>query len=258
MGAGTSPTIGKDGTIFCGWDKLYAVNPDGTVKWKYDPGSHNVIEGGTPCISADGTIYFGTRREPYNGGEIIAVDSNGAEKWRKRICNVWCWFAPVISEDGTVYIGSSTDEFDGEGYISVGYLYAFNVKDPDAPSDPIISGPRDVDVKTETNYSFQSTSLLGNDVYYWIDWGDGDWKRDIWVGPFVSGENGKIGHTWSKTGTYTIKTRCKDSDNLWSDWSEFDITVIKSRNHATSVSVWLRFLDSFPILQRILNILSVH
>ena len=31
--AGTSPTIGQDGTIYAGWSQLYAINPDGSVKW---------------------------------------------------------------------------------------------------------------------------------------------------------------------------------------------------------------------------------
>jgi len=252
VGGGTSPIIGQDGTIYCGWDKLFAVNPDGTVKWTYDPGGSNVIEGGTPCISADGTIYFGTRIEPYNGGNIIAVDSNGNEIWRERIATEWCWFAPVIGEDGTVYIGSSTKEFVDShgGCISVGYLYAFNEKDVNAPSTPVITGRKEPPSKSAITYGFLSKSPLGNDVYYYIDWGDGDWNIDYWLGPYTPGTMAFFNHSWSKPGDYTIRCRCKDSDNLWSDWSEYKVSV--PRNHAIHNSFWLRFLDLFPILERIL------
>jgi outer membrane protein assembly factor BamB len=119
VGAGTSPTMGQDGTVYAGYDHLYAINPiNGSVKWTFDPGVGRSIQGATPCHSADGTIYFGTHIYESDGGEIIAVNQNGTEKWRKMIANDWVDSAPAIAEDGTVYIGSSWQP-DG------GYLHAF-------------------------------------------------------------------------------------------------------------------------------------
>jgi outer membrane protein assembly factor BamB len=123
VGAGTSPTIGQDGTIYCGYSKLYAINPtDGSVKWTFNPGSDRRIRGGTPCNSIDGTIYFGTHIGEYYGGEIIAVNPNGTEKWRKMIATDWVDSAPAIAEDGTIYIGSTCEPSDG-------YLHAFGPGD---------------------------------------------------------------------------------------------------------------------------------
>ena len=45
-GAGTSPTIGEDGTIYCGYYKLKAINPDGSLKWEFNPGVDRSIRGG--------------------------------------------------------------------------------------------------------------------------------------------------------------------------------------------------------------------
>ncbi|MBE3122625.1 MAG: PQQ-binding-like beta-propeller repeat protein [Thermoplasmata archaeon] len=113
--AGTSPTIGQDGTIYAGWSQLYAVNPvNGSVKWIFN--SSGAIQGGTPCNSLDGTIYFGTI-----SGYLIAVNPNGTEQWRAPIGQ--CESAPAIGEDGTIYIGS----MDGNGY---GYLNAFGPGEP--------------------------------------------------------------------------------------------------------------------------------
>jgi outer membrane protein assembly factor BamB len=97
--AGTSPTIGLDGSIYCGYRDLYAINPEnGSVKWVYDaPGT---LEGGTPCSSIDGTIYLGT----WEGGYLIAVNPDGTEQWRKPIGSTDS--PPAIGADGTVYIGS--------------------------------------------------------------------------------------------------------------------------------------------------------
>jgi len=31
----TTPAVGKDGTIYLGADYVYAINSDGSIKWKY-------------------------------------------------------------------------------------------------------------------------------------------------------------------------------------------------------------------------------
>ena len=104
VGAGTSPTIGQDGTIYCGWKQLIAVDPNGTKKWAFDPGPVGEIEGGTPCHSVDGTIYFGT-----SGGYLIAVNPNGTEQWRKKLgCEIQA--APMIGGNGTLYVCSGDEE----------------------------------------------------------------------------------------------------------------------------------------------------
>ena len=128
VGAGTSPTIGQDGTIYAGWDRLYAINPtNGSVKWAFNPGSYHCIEGGTPAHSADGTIYCGAIIQiggSSTGGEIIAVNSNGTEKWRKTIADFQVRSPPAIAEDGTVYIGSCSDLGDNS------YFHAFGPGEP--------------------------------------------------------------------------------------------------------------------------------
>ena len=82
----SSPAIGPDGTIYIGWGDnylygpsidggLYALNPDGTVKWYYRTG--NWIDESSPAISSDGTIYFGGV-----DGILYALKSDGTLKWR--------------------------------------------------------------------------------------------------------------------------------------------------------------------------------
>ena len=51
--------IGSDGCIYVPSDErehyMYAINPDGTLRWKYPIGWAT-----TPVIGADGTLYFGS------------------------------------------------------------------------------------------------------------------------------------------------------------------------------------------------------
>ena len=229
---GTSPTISLDGTIYAGYRTLHAIFPNnGSVKWTFDVGG--TMRGGTPCNSIDGTIYVGTS----NSGEIIAVDPDGTEKWRKDIGT--CDSPPAIGEDGTVYIGSRG--------INDGILHAFGKLDPNAPSEPQINGQTSGKPGTEYDYTFKSTSPLDKDVYYWIEWGDSNIEE--WIGPFGSGEIVTRGHTWSDQGTYMIRARAKDTDNLWGPWGELEVTM--PRNKAAN-SPFLRLIEQFPILGEVL------
>ncbi len=103
--ASYSPSFAKDGTIYFGSldEYLYALNPDGILKWKFE------VTGGlfhsTPAIEDDGTIYCGT-----HSGYLYALNPDGSEKWVFDTLDMIC-SSPTISHDGTVYFQSlgSTD-----------------------------------------------------------------------------------------------------------------------------------------------------
>ena len=62
-----SPAVGKDNIIYCCTkDSLYAINPDGSVKWRYSGGTGIKSP---PNISSDGTIYI------VEGDELKAIHS---------------------------------------------------------------------------------------------------------------------------------------------------------------------------------------
>lgn len=47
--------IDSSGIVYVAADKLYAINPDGTMAWASDPGAGTT---GTPILAPDGTIYI--------------------------------------------------------------------------------------------------------------------------------------------------------------------------------------------------------
>jgi len=244
---GTSPTIGQDGTIYCGYTKLRAVNPDdGSIKWSFDPGPDRTITGGTPCNSADGAIIFGTSYDVYHG-ELIAVNPDGTEKWRKYIGP--CEFAPIIGDDGTIYVGSRNKEYTGTGLVLIGFLHVFGELDPDAPSAPEINGRRWAIPEKQYSYKFHSTSPLGRDIYYFVDWGDQDYTG--WIGPFESGEMVTCIHTWREMGRYTIRVKSKDTSDLWGLWGYFNVN--KPRDKSDN-AFFLQFLERFPLLKQLFSI----
>lgn len=219
----SSPALDENGVLYFGvWEKRFrVVYPNGTIKWSFDPGSNSGILDSSAAISFDGTIYFGTCVDIgyTGGGDIITLTLDGTEKWRKRIANDWVHSSPAIDADGNVYIGSASC-VSGNDF---GYLHAIGSLDPDAPSAPAIDGPTNGKVGTEYDYTFISTSPLGNDVYYYIEWGDG--AIEEWQGPYDSGDVATFSHTWSTKGTYTIKARAKDTDNLRGPWGEFTVNI---------------------------------
>lgn len=99
-----SPTLGSDGTIYvCSGDNnLYAINLDGTIKWKFQTGDHI---GSSPTVSSDGTIYFGS----YDN-KLYAIDQNGIKKWEFKT-NYEITTSPAIGKDGTIYFGDCINNF---------------------------------------------------------------------------------------------------------------------------------------------------
>jgi len=246
-GTASSPSIGSDGTIYVGGDKLYAIYPNGTVKWNIEvgPGLLTGVGFSSPAISADGTIYVGVNIGDIDGGDIIAVNPDGTEKWRKRIANYWVDSSPCIGEDGTVYIGSTYNQ-------GKGYLHAFGSVDSNAPPEtPVISGTTNGKAREKYYYTFTSIDPDNNPVLYYVDWGDDTTTETM---DFASGEIGSASHTYNTRGEYTIRAKARDTLGEESDWTILEVSMPKNK----IINPFERFLENhpymFPILRKILTL----
>ena len=229
-GSETNPSIGPDGIIYMGGEKLYAINPNGTIKWTYsEPG--RVIFQSSPAISNDNIIYVGADVNQGNGGEIWAINSDGTLRWKKMIANEYLWSSPAIGIDGTVYISSASIKRNSiDGFRSIGYLHAFGpVESNTAPNKPSIDGKTQGKPNTQYTYIFQSTDPENDSIYLQVDWGDT--TQSSWQGPYTSGEEITLTHTWTQKDTYTIRAQTKDSYNYESDWTTLEIQIPQTYIH---------------------------
>ena len=94
-----APTVGADGTVYASSSDgfFYAINPNGTLKWRVDTIGH--MDSNGAALSSDGTLYFGT-----NQGVAYALNANdGSEVWTSTV-GASPYFAGVaIGADGTLY-----------------------------------------------------------------------------------------------------------------------------------------------------------
>jgi parallel beta-helix repeat protein len=97
----------------------------------------------------------------------------------------------------------------------------------DPPSIPDISGPRNGTVGVEYEFTFNAVDPDGDDLYYYIDWGDN--TSDEWIGPHPSGENVTVNHTYSEESVYTLQAKAKDIFGLEGDWGYFEVIMPKSK-----------------------------
>jgi len=103
-----SAAIGDDGTIYIGTrggsytnSRLYAINPDGSMKWEYTSPSHYIDS--TPAVAQDGTIYVGCWDT-----KLYAINPDGTNKWEfSDPIYGFVYSSPAIAQDGTIYIGNN-------------------------------------------------------------------------------------------------------------------------------------------------------
>lgn len=96
------------------------------------------------------------------------------------------------------------------------------------PNKPSITGPAKGKAGTNYDYKIKTTDPDGDEVWYYIEWGDG--TDSGWQGPYLSNEERTFSHTWQSQNTYTIKVKAKDSSDAESEWTTFDVSMPKIKN----------------------------
>jgi len=179
-------------------------------------------------------VYFGTSSPPSK----VVSNQTGIT------------YDPGILEYETLYYWQIV-AWDDSDASNESPIWSFTTKANNPPNAPSIDGLTEGETGTEYDYTFVATDPDGDDVYYYIDWNDDNVEE--WIGPYGSGEEVTVSHTWDEKGTYTIRAKAKDTNDAESDWGTLEVTMPVSYN-----SLFLRFLErfpnAFPILRHLLGL----
>ena len=107
-----------------------------------------------------------------------------------------------------------------------------------APTAPIIRGLSGVKPGTY-QYIFNSTDPNGDNVSYFVDWGDG--TNTSWTSTYKSGEEVKINHTFFQIGIYLVKAKAKDPENYESEYG-YLLVAIPKNTHQYALPLFLKLL----------------
>lgn len=92
-----------------------------------------------------------------------------------------------------------------------------------APLKPMFTGSGKGKVGVSYDCTISTTDAENHQVYYFIDWGDGN--TTDWFGPYDSGEQVIVNHTWQTKATFNVKAKAKDVLNAESEWATLAVKI---------------------------------
>jgi len=218
-------------------------NPDVVVNWM-------------PTADAGG-IYYGDV-----GYEIMFDASESFDHEGEIVSYLWDFgdgyndygitVVHTYESDGAYPIKLTVRDNDGNTVNDTTWAFIGRLNDP--PSTPTVDGPPEGKKGIKYDYNFSSIDSDGDDIYYYIHWGD--CYIEEWIGPFSSGEVVTVNHTWNDKATFAISVKAKDKYDFYSDWANLEVIMPKNKPFNYNNINWLfeRFPNAFPILKNLLKI----
>ena len=284
---GSSAALSDDGTLYFGtcdleWSggvEIIALYIDGTVKWRK---SLDTVFS-SPAIGSDGTVYIGANQGfdgylvafgivplkanahgPYYGLINQSIQFKGSAIGGYSPFTSWHWSFgdnTYSDEQNPIHIYTEIGNYtvtltvtDNTSNTSSDNTFAWIQETNSPPNKPNIDGPTRGVSNEYYEYTFNTVDPDGNQIWYFVDWDDNMYTG--WLGPFSSGTIITVGHTWYAHATFTIKCKAKDVYGDESEWGEFNVEI--PRNNIAITSLFLRFLERFPLLQKLLSFLSIY
>jgi len=155
-----------------------------------------------------------------------------------------------ISNDG--HIASSLSTSYSEKTMDVKIIKS--VRDNQAPTDPTINGLTSVKVWVENEWTFFSTDSEGDNITYYVDWGD-KCGGGTWYGPYTSGEEVILSHRYTFSDKLIINSLAVDEHGSESNMTYFEVTITKSRfANRQFQNLFEQLLNMFPRIRNLLNL----
>ncbi|MBU0498021.1 MAG: PKD domain-containing protein [Candidatus Thermoplasmatota archaeon] len=162
---------------------------------------------------------------------IISSTVNATDNW-------YAWGA-VLSDtylNGTIF-ASTDDGVTWEEETDGDMTFKTYGRNNEPPAIPTITGTTNGKAGVEYDYTFTTTDPDDDEVYYWITWGDGCPAVE-WIGPYTSGVEVTVSHTFDTKGDYIISAKTKDSYEAESDWGTLAVSMPTPKSTTDSIFGW--------------------
>jgi hypothetical protein len=151
---------------------------------------------------------------------------------------------PVIYGDPTIIIYSP----EWSEPIAVNSVMSPNNAPPLAPT---ITGPTSGKPGESYTFNYVTTDPNGDDISYYVDWGDGDFED--WDGPYSSGTGSSASHTWTSKGSYIVKVKAKDSNGDEGPWGVLSISIPRAKSYNIVTNILQMIFERFPLVEQIIT-----
>jgi len=145
---------------------------------------------------------------------------------------------------------------DDEGAWSDPAYITLEIIENQPPQIPLISGTEKGKKGNELEYKFLTTDPNGNDISYYIEWGDG--TNSGWLGVYSNNEEISVKHTWEDRGSYVIKAKAKDVHDEESDWGTMHVSMSKYKFNLHLLNLLVSHPNLFPILKQLIQLIYIY
>lgn len=181
---------------------------------------------------------------PYQTYYLVSYTSNVTDNWY-----AWSFDLPNFYPNGNMAFSiddgetwESNDTFD-TCFITYG-------KNNQPPDEPTITGQKDGKIGKEYEYTFKTTDSDGDDIRYYIDWGD---SNQEWTDYYTQDTEVKIKKTYDVEDTYSITVYAQDIYGADGNSVTYEVTMPKYKGIYFDLPIidWLfeRFPNVFYVLR---------
>jgi len=161
-----------------------------------------------------------------------------------------CFLYECDEDKGACTLISQFDNNYTVSFLAIPYDYSNQ-----PPTAPYVTGPTYGNIGVGYEWTFLSTDPEDDNITYYVDWGDVCGGAE-WHGPYQSGEEVTLAHTYYYQNSFIINTLAVDENGAESDWTYYEVTMPKNKMLYNPLLLRLleRFPNTFYILRQLLRL----